>query len=97
MGMASRHYLDVYNALMITLGLVGRDDCYNISRDKFDGGYFLLSANLTPSLCNGTYADPIQSGNVDIELKFAQQLPKLLPLLSIVNVKIRARQVTTKF
>ena len=35
MDMASRQYLDVYNALMITLGLVGRDDGYNISRDQF--------------------------------------------------------------
>ena len=102
MDMASRQYLDVYNALMITLGLVGRDDGYNISRDQFDGGYFLLGVDLTPTLCNGAYADPIQSGNVDIELKFAQQLPETVTIIVycqysnkiIIN---KAHQVTTNF
>ena len=50
MNMPSRQYLDVYNALMITLSLVGREDGYNISRDQCDGGYFLFGFDLTPTL-----------------------------------------------
>ena len=102
MNMPSRQYLDVYNALMITLGLIGRDDGYNISRDQFDGGYFLLGFDLTPTLCNGAYADPTQSGNVDIELKFAEELPETISVIVycqyankiIIN---KGRKVTTDF
>ena len=99
--MPSRQYLDVYNALMITLGMVGRDDDYNISRDQFDGGYFLLGFDLTPTLCNGAYADLTQSGNVDIELKFAEELETVSVIVYcqyankiIIN---KGRKVTTDF
>ena len=48
-----------------------RDDGCYISRNEFDNGYFLICADLSPTLCNGQYDDPVQSGNLDIELKFA--------------------------
>ena len=102
LNMANRQYLDAYNAMMVTLGLLGRDDGYNISRNQFDGGYFLLAFDLTPTLCNGAYADPTQTGKVDIELKFAQELPETISVIVycqysnkiIIN---KGRKVTTDF
>ena len=102
MNMNRRQYLDAFYTTMISLGYAGKDDGYNITRDQFDGGYFLLGFDTSPTLCNGTYADPTQTGNVDIELKFAQELPETVSVIVYCKYsnKIiidKARQVTTDF
>ena len=98
----SRQYLEAYNALMISLNYPGKDDGFNITRDQYAGGYFLLGFDLTPTLCNGTYADPVQIGNVDIELKFAQELPETISVIVYCQysnkiVINQVRKVTTDF
>ena len=87
---------------MISLDYPGKDDGFNITRDQFAGGYFLLGFDLTPTLCNGTYADPVQIGNVDIELKFAQELPETISVIVYCQysnkiVINQVRKVTTDF
>ena len=98
----SRQYLEAYNALMISLDYPGKDDGFNITRDQYAGGYLLLGFDLTPTLCNGTYADPVQIGNVDIELKFAQELPETISVIVYCQysnkiVINQVRKVTTDF
>ena len=38
-------------------------------------GSWVILVSIVITLWNGTYADPVQSGNVDIELKFAKAHP----------------------
>ena len=80
----------------------GKDDGFNTTRDQYARGYFLLGFDLTPTLCNGTYADPVQIGNVDIELKFAQELPETISVIVYCQysnkiVINQVRKVTTDF
>jgi hypothetical protein len=71
MNMTNSQYMQPYWSTMGALGYHFRDDGCYISRNEFDNGYFLICADLSPTLCNGQYDDPVQSGNIDIDLKFA--------------------------
>ena len=59
----------------------GKDDGFNTTRDQYARGYFLLSFDSTPTLCNGTYADPVPIVNDDIELKFALELLETISVI----------------
>ena len=79
--MANTNYLPAYWNLMLAMGYVGRNDGCDISRNEYDNGYFLLAADLTSTLSDGTYDDPIQTGNLDVELTFAEALPETITVL----------------
>ena len=79
--MTNGNYLQAYWNLMLAVGYVGRGDGCDISRNEYDNGYFLLAADLTSTLCDGTYDDPIQMGDLDVELTFSAALPETITLL----------------
>ena len=58
-----------------------RDDGCYISRNEFDNGYFMICADLSATLCNGQYEDPVQSGNLEIFLKFAAAIPETVNVI----------------
>jgi hypothetical protein len=63
------------------MGFTNKDDGNGISRNEFASGYFNLPANLEPSLPNGDYEDPMQMGNVEIELTFSKPLPHTISVI----------------
>ena len=64
-----------------TLGFTGRNDGNGISRSDYLGGFFTLSADLQPSLPNGDYDDPAQSGNMEISMNFSVPLPHTITVI----------------
>ena len=81
LNMANGNYLQAYWNLMLAMGHVGRNDGCDISRNEYDNGYFIIAADLTSSLCDGSYDDPIQTGNLDVELTFSAALPETITVL----------------
>ena len=81
LNMANSNYLQAYWNLMLAMNFVGKNDGCDISRNEYDNGYFLLAADLTASLCDGSYGDPIQTGNLDVELTFSEALPETITVL----------------
>lgn len=81
MNMRGGQYLQAYWTLMTSLGYSFRDDGCQVNRDEFNGGYFLVCADLSPTLCNGQYDDPIKSGNLDIDLTFGAGLPETISVI----------------
>ena len=56
-------------------------------RNEFDNGYFMICADLSPTLCNGQYEDPVQSGNLEIFLKFAVAIPETVYVIVYLEFK----------
>ena len=79
--MENGYYLQAYCNLMLAMGHVGKNDGCDISRNEYDNGYFIIAADLTASLCDGSYGDPIQTGNLDVELTFSVALPETITIL----------------
>ena len=79
--MARGHFLLAYWNLQNALGYVNKNDGCAITKAEFDNGYFLLVFDLTPTLCNGMYMDPLETGIVDIELKFGTALPETVTVV----------------
>ena len=76
MNMRNGQYMQPYWSTMGAFGYQFRDDGCYISRNEFDNGDFMICADLSPTLCNGQYEDPVQSGNLEISLKFAAAIPE---------------------
>ncbi len=76
MHIGSGQFMEPFWTMQHGLGFIYQDDGCGITRNEYDNGYFLLAADLSATLCNGQYDDPVQSGNVDIELKFGEALPE---------------------
>ena len=79
--MTNGNYLQAYWNLMLAMGYIGKNEGCDITRNEYDNGYFLLAADLTSTLCDGTYDDPIQTGNLDVELTFSDALPETITVL----------------
>ena len=69
------HFLPAYWNFMQSMGYTFKDDGCYITRNEYDNDNFLLAYNLSPTLCNGLYSDPIETGNVTFEMRFKQALP----------------------
>lgn len=78
---ARGQFLSGYWNLQNSLGFVNKNDGCDITLNEFDNGYFLLVFDLTPTLCNGMYMDPLETGIVDIELKFGTALPETVTVV----------------
>ena len=76
-----RQFLSAYWGLQNALGYVYKNDSCSITKSEYDNGYFLLTFDLTATLCNGTYMDPVETGIVDIELKFGAALPETVTVV----------------
>jgi hypothetical protein len=79
--MESDQFLDFYWSLQRTLGTNFRDDGFAISREQYLGGNFLFGHNLTSTMCNDQYDDPLMTGNMEINLKFSKALPHVLTVV----------------
>ncbi|MEE8289663.1 MAG: hypothetical protein V3R25_09650, partial [Nitrosomonadaceae bacterium] len=78
---ASGQYMQAYWTSMSGLGYNFRDDGCYLTRNEFDNGNFFICADLSSTLCNGQYDDPVQSGNLDIDLKFSAALPETVNVI----------------
>ena len=100
LNMTKGNYLQAYWNLMLAMGYIGRDDGCDISRYEFDDGYFLLAADLSPTICDGTYDDPVQTGNLDVELTFSVALPETITVLiyaeyeNVITINAMRKAVT---
>ena len=81
MNMTNGQHMQPYWSTMSALGYQFRDDGCYISRNEFNNGYFIICADLSPTLCNGQYDDPMQSGNLEISLKFAAATPETINVI----------------
>ncbi len=81
MDIESGQFMEPFWAMQRGLGYMFQDDGCGITREEYDKGYFLLVADLSATMCNGQYEDPVQSGNVDIELKFGVPLPETVNVI----------------
>lgn len=75
---ANGQYMEAYWTLMNSLGFTFRDDGCRLTRNEYDNGFFLICADLSPTQCNGQYDDPIQSGNLEIDIRFSEALPETI-------------------
>ena len=41
----------------------------------------MICADLSPTLCNGQYEDPVQSGNLEMSLKFVAAIPETINVI----------------
>ncbi len=62
-------------------GYTFKDDGCDITRNEFDKGYVLLCFDLSATLCGGEYSDPVQTGNLDIEMIFSAALPETVNVI----------------
>ena len=82
------------------MGFTSRDDGNGIGREDFNGGYFNIPADLQPSLPSDEYQDPLQSGNLEIDLAFSVALPNTVTVVvyleynSIIRMTSSRRAVT---
>ena len=73
--------MQAYWAMYNSLGYQFRDDGCNIARNEYTNGYTLICADLTSTLCNGQYADPTLTGNMEIQLAFSAALPETISII----------------
>ncbi len=59
--MVNGQYMQAYWTSMSGLGYNFRDDGCYLTRNEFDDGNFFICADLSSTLCNGQYDDPVQS------------------------------------
>ena len=81
MNMRNGKYMQPYWSTMGAFGYHFRNDGCYIGRNRFDNGYFMICADLSPTLCNEQYEDPVQSGNLEISLKFAAAIPETVNVI----------------
>jgi hypothetical protein len=76
-----QHYINAYLSLFSGSNSLGQDHGNYISRGDFPRGYALFAFDLTPDLSDGGHLSLLKKGNLKLELKFAQVLPRTVMVL----------------
>ena len=66
----NNRYLDGYNSLIRSMGILGSNDGIDITRDEYNNGYTVFLFDLSPSNSKGDYVDPIRKGKISLELQW---------------------------
>ena len=77
----SDQFLDFYWSLNRTLGTNFRDDGFYISRGEYLEGNFLFGHNLTSTMCDDQYDDPLMTGNMEINMKYSEALAEVITVV----------------
>ena len=68
-------YVRSFYRLFSELGMASKDEGNYIEMRDFPYGYALYAFDLTPSILDGDQCELVRSGNLRLELKFAEALP----------------------
>jgi hypothetical protein len=99
---ANRHYVNAYMNIFSGSGKENQDEGNDIERTEFDKGFTLYVYDLTPDLSESDSFNLTRSGNVRLEMKFADALPHTISIVTfaefenIIEVD-RNRNVVTDF
>lgn len=75
-------YLKSYLSLHQALGSLGLNKSFDITKEDFIGGFCLWGFDLTPDQgSEETQMHPIKTGNLRLELQFANPLPKVINVI----------------
>ena len=66
----NNRYLDGYNSLIRSMGILGSNDGIDITREEYNNGYTVFLFDLSPSNSKGDYVDPIRKGKISLELQW---------------------------
>ena len=66
----NNRYLDGYNSLIRSMGILGSNDGIDITREEYNNGYTIFLFDLSPSNSRGDYVDPIRKGKISLELQW---------------------------
>jgi hypothetical protein len=78
-------YINAYASLFMGTGKWMRDEGNQIAREDFAGGYALYAFDLTPDLAEGGHYNLIKSGNIRVDLKFAQALASTINVIAFAE------------
>ncbi|XP_076847125.1 uncharacterized protein F54H12.2-like [Brachyhypopomus gauderio] len=70
-----------YHSLILASGKHLKDQALSIGREEYIGGYTLLAFNLSPDDEGGQHLSLIKSGNMRMELRFKNPLPRTINLV----------------
>lgn len=95
-------HLTAFEGLVSALGYLQDDRDFNIDRDDYKNGNTLFGFDLTADQCEGAHVDPIQYGNLKIEIHFTTALTQPVNIVAYSEyescIKIdRARNVITDY
>jgi hypothetical protein len=99
---ANRHFVNAYMNMFSGSGKENQDEGNDIERTEFDKGFTLYVYDLTPDLSESDSFNLTRSGNVRLEMKFADALPHTISIVTfaefenIIEVD-RNRNVVTDF
>ena len=99
---AKKESVDGYWNFNQAMGYTFKDDGCAVNRLDYQNGNFMLGFDLTASQCDGTYRDPVKSGELNIELRFGVALPETINVIvyaefeSMLTIN-NARRVVTKY
>jgi hypothetical protein len=82
---ANGQYINAYASLFMGTGKWMRDEGNQIAREDFAGGYALYAFDLTPDLAEGGHYNLIKSGNIRVDLKFAQALANTINVIAFAE------------
>lgn len=74
-------YLDGYWSLFSSTGKMHDNAGSVINRKDYKNGYALIVFDLSPTLCNGDYIDPDNSGELSVSLSFKNNLTNAITVL----------------
>ena len=74
-------YMDGYLSLFNSTGKLFHNVGSLISRGDYKNGYTIISADLSPSLCDGAYIDPDSAGDLSIALTFGTALTESISII----------------
>ena len=78
----NHQYVRCYHRLFSELGLAGKNEGNYLEYRDFEGGNAFFAFDLSPSILDGDQCELIKSGNLRLEIKFAEALPH--PIHAIV-------------
>lgn len=76
-----QRYIEAYNTLYSGLNKMYRDTGSHISRSEYAGGYTLYCFDLSPDLNSGDHLNLVQKGNLRLETRFANALPRTVMVI----------------
>lgn len=75
------HYIKAYLNMFQGNGAFGADVGNHITREDFAGGYALFAFDLTPDLSDGDHLSLVRRGNLKLEMRFGEALPRTVMVL----------------
>jgi len=90
-------YISAYHTLFTGLNKHNKDNTGIITRSDYRRGYTLFCFDLTPDLCEGGHFNLQKTGNLRLELQFAEALPETVNVIVYGEFENVIQVITTLY